>query len=83
MSDYNTTCPKCGDDTIYLIAFSATARVLVCKDGWALDEGPCSTTDEIFECSTCQRPVPADYVMKSMNRAAAVKIMTPSKGGKR
>jgi len=79
-ADYRSSCPKCGAG-VYLIGFTASCRILVRGDGWAYDEGPCDSSDEIFGCGESCGRVPGDWVFGNIDKKAALKIM--SKGAKR
>jgi hypothetical protein len=61
--DYNTTCPHCGGP-IYLMGYTASCRIQIEPFGWGVGDGPCDTSDEVFACGDCDKPISSDYVFK-------------------
>lgn len=74
MAEYNDSCPVCGGQ-IYLVAAAISCRVPVYEDGWALQEGPVYTSEEVFYCDDCSEPVPAKWVFGKMLLRGAAKVM--------
>jgi hypothetical protein len=72
-ADYVDQCPQ-GCDPIHLTSFEATCRITVQHDGWALVDGPCDTSDEVFHCDEHGR-VPGGWVFGLMTRKRAIATM--------